>query len=50
MRHAAMTARAGQVTHIGIRLRAAAKPIGSDSSTPKNEASTAISSDSVRPL
>ena len=49
-RHGDQTRRAGQVTQTGIRLRAASRPIGSEIITPRNEARTAICSDSVRPL
>src|SRR5436190_367230 len=45
-----MTSRAGQLTHAGIRLRAATKPIGSESAIPSAEASMAISRLSVSPL
>ena len=50
VRQSAITARAGQFTQAGIRLRAARKPIGSDSRMPPTEASTAISRLSFSPL
>ena len=45
-----ITARAGQLTHGGIRLRAAANPIGNASTMPSAVASTAICRLSSSPL
>jgi hypothetical protein len=46
----ATIARAGQLTHGGMRLRAARSPMGSESTMPRKVASTAISRDSARPV
>ena len=49
-RQPTMRRRAGQLIHAGMRFRAATKPIGSDSTMPRVEASTAISRLSFSPL
>ena len=45
-----MKPRVGQLTHAGIRLRAAIRPTGSDSRMPANVAITAICRLSAMPL